>query len=147
MAKLERTEKPIDVIIDELKRNEVGLPEIQRGYVWKPIQVRELVESLYKEYPCGLILEWKPPEEVIKNLELRNIAIEQGEVPSDKKPTLLVIDGQQRLTSFLKVLYGDAKVYFNIETEAFQLYGSKLKGQPLWVSVSKVLNEIGRAHV
>jgi len=141
MAKLERTEKPINVIIDELKRNEVGLPEIQRGYVWKPIQVRELVESLYKEYPCGLILEWKPPEEVIKNLELRNIVIEQGEVPSDKKPTLLVIDGQQRLTSFLKILYGDANVYFNIETEAFELYGPKLRGQPLWISVSEVLNE------
>jgi len=141
MAKLERTEKPINVIIDELKRNEIGLPEIQRGYVWRPIQVRELIESLYKEYPCGLVLEWKPPEEMIKNLELRGLATGQKELAFDKKPTLLVIDGQQRLTSFLKVLSGDVRVYFNIETEAFELYGPKLKGQPLWVSVSEVLNE------
>lgn len=141
MAKLERTEKPINVIIDELKRNEIGLPEIQRGYVWKPIQVREFIESLYKEYPCGLILEWKPSEELIKNLELRELATGQRKLTLGKKPTLLVIDGQQRLTSFLKVLSGDVRVYFNLETEAFELYSSKLKGQPLWVSVGEVLNE------
>jgi len=41
MAKLERTEKPINVIIEERQRGELGLPEIQRGYVWKPTQVRE----------------------------------------------------------------------------------------------------------
>lgn len=61
MAKLERTEKPINVIIEERRRGELGLPEIQRGYVWKQTQVRDLIESMYKEYPCGLILLWKPP--------------------------------------------------------------------------------------
>jgi len=42
MAKLERTEKPINVIIDERQGGELGLPEIQRGYVWKQSQARDL---------------------------------------------------------------------------------------------------------
>lgn len=139
MAKLERTEKPINVILSDLENGELGLPEIQRGYVWKKTQVRDLIESLYKEYPCGLVLYWKPPEDVLVNLELRDFAFHPTKVPKDKKPSHLVLDGQQRLTSLHRVLEAEVEVYFNIEEEKFENYSRKLKNQPQWVAVSNVL--------
>ncbi|MCK4394579.1 DUF262 domain-containing protein [Candidatus Bipolaricaulota bacterium] len=128
MAKLERTDKPVNVLLDELGKGEVGLPEIQRGYVWNRLQTRDLIDSLYREYPSGLILLWKPEELP----ELRDGSFEQA---SERKLDYLVLDGQQRLTSLKQVFDGKIAVYFNVEDESFQIYSAKMKANPLWVSV------------
>jgi hypothetical protein len=133
MAKLERTDKPVSVLLEELGGGVLGLPEIQRSYVWNRPQARDLVDSLYREYPSGLILLWKPKELP----ELRNAAIEQN---AEKTPDFLVLDGQQRLTSLKKVFDGEVDVYFNVEEEIFQIYSRKLKANPLWVSVKNVVS-------
>jgi len=138
MAKLERTDKPVSVLLEELKKGELSLPEIQRGYVWNRPQARDLVDSLYKQYPSGLILLWKPEELP----DLRSPEVEQQTFP-DKRPTYLILDGQQRLTSLAKVSDPndmEINLYFNVDTEEFQLFSSKLKGSPFWVSVKAVLN-------
>lgn len=44
---VEKTEREIGTLISEISRSEIKLPEIQRGYVWKPTQVARLIESLY----------------------------------------------------------------------------------------------------
>ena len=138
MAKLERTEKPINVIIEERLRGELGLPEIQRGYVWKQTQVRDLIESMYKEYPCGLILLWKAQAEMLENIKLRDSQLNTNK---NAKPQLLVLDGQQRLTSIIRVIDGDTDVYFNVEEEKFEIKSPKIKGNPLWVSITKILKD------
>jgi hypothetical protein len=134
MARLERTDKPVSVLLEELGEGALGLPEIQRSYVWNRPQARDLVDSLYREYPSGLILLWKPKELPM----LRNMAADQK---ADKIPDLLVLDGQQRLTSLKRIFTGEINVYFNVEDESFQLYSSNLKADPLWVPVTKVVNE------
>jgi len=134
MAKLERTDKPVSVLLEELARGELGLPEIQRGYVWNRPQARDLIDSLYREYPSGLILLWKP-----NNLpELREGAYEQT---GERNLNYLVLDGQQRLTSLSHVFNGKIDVYFNVEEESFQIYSAKLKANPLWVSVNDVISK------
>jgi len=129
MAELERTDKPVNVLI---KEEVLGLPEIQRGYVWNRPQARDLIDSLYRDYPSGLILLWKPKELP----QLRNAPRGQH---TNKVPDYLILDGQQRLTSLKKVFDGEIDVYFNIEEEGFQIYSPKLKANPLWVSVKEVL--------
>lgn len=139
MAKLERTDKPVSVLLEELRKGELGLPEIQRGYVWNRPQARDLVDSLYREYPSGLILLWKSEG---LHLVLRPPEIERN--TNEKVPSYLILDGQQRLTSLAKIIdpYDkDINVYFNVEREEFQLYSSKIKSDPLWVSVKEVLNK------
>ena len=133
MAKLERTDKPANVLIEELGKGELGLPEIQRGYVWNRPQARDLIDSLYREYPSGLILLWKPEELP----ELREASLDQT---NERKLNYLVLDGQQRLTSLKRVFDGEINVYFNVKDEAFEIYSAKLKANPLWVSVKDVLN-------
>ncbi|HID93475.1 MAG TPA: DUF262 domain-containing protein, partial [bacterium (Candidatus Stahlbacteria)] len=134
MAKLERTDKPVSVLLEELVKGALGLPEIQRSYVWNRPQARDLVDSLYREYPSGLILLWKPKELP----ELRETALDES---SKKAPDFLILDGQQRLTSLTKVFSGEIDVYFNVEEESFQIYSRKLKANPLWISVKEVLNK------
>ena len=132
MAKLERTDKPVSILLDELSTGVLGLPEIQRGYIWERPKARDLIDSLYREYPSGLILLWKPKELP----ELRELAIEHG---NTRTPESLILDGQQRLTSLKKVFDRSINVFFNLQDEAFQIYSSKLKSNPLWVSVTDVL--------
>ena len=140
MAKLERTEKPISVIIEERKVGDLGLPEIQRGYVWKQTQVRDLLESMYKEYPCGLVLYWKPSYELLNNLKIK----ETDSLPNSHqglklaKPSFLILDGQQRIMSIIKVLEGSIDVHFNVEEEKFEIKSRKIKGNPLWISITRI---------
>lgn len=134
MAKLERTDKPVNVLIEDISSGGVGLPEIQRGYVWNKSQARYLIDSLYRQYPSGLILLWKPKELP----ELRETSFEHN---SSKDPEFLILDGQQRLTSLKKVFDGEVEVYFNVEDESFQIYSRKLAANPLWISVKRVLDD------
>src|SRR5215204_4960981 len=95
------TTADIRTLIDKIDRDELRLPEIQRGYVWKPPKVAGLVDSLYRRYPTGSLLLWETDEEVIEGAP----AIEG---PSEKRMTKpqYLIDGQQRLTSLHRVFKG-----------------------------------------
>jgi uncharacterized protein with ParB-like and HNH nuclease domain len=58
----------IGKLLDKVESNEIVLPEFQREFVWKRSQAKELMISLFKNYPIGSLLIWEtenPPE--IKN--------------------------------------------------------------------------------
>ena len=40
----------------------LAIPEIQRDVVWKPDQVKELILSVFRGYPCGSLIFWEPRE-------------------------------------------------------------------------------------
>lgn len=126
-------------LIEEIKRGEVLLPEIQRAYVWKGPQVAKLIDSLYREYPSGQILLWDTVQlPVTKGIE--GVEIQPAARSSHPK---IVLDGQQRLTSLYRALseeHDEVSVYFHIGNEQFQLYLARLKADPLWISVRDVFN-------
>jgi len=97
MAKAEFT---INSLVDMVERGDLRLPEMQREYVWRATRVRDLLDSLYRGYPSGVILAWESDEVVATT----NFAIETS-VTSAVRP-LLLLDGQQRLTSLSAVLRG-----------------------------------------
>ena len=97
MAKAEFT---INSLVGMVERGELRLPEMQREYVWRATRVRDLLDSLYRGYPSGVILAWESDEIVATT----NFAIETS-VTSAVRP-LLLLDGQQRLTSLSAVLRG-----------------------------------------
>ncbi|HEU5376934.1 MAG TPA: DUF262 domain-containing protein [Ktedonobacteraceae bacterium] len=51
--------QPIESLVMEIRDGKLLLPEMQRGYVWKSTQVRDLFDSLYRGYPSGQLLIWK----------------------------------------------------------------------------------------
>lgn len=60
----------IDAIIGKIQANDFVIPEIQRPFVWKKVQVRDLIDSLYCGYPTGYIITWKNPDIKTKDGEL-----------------------------------------------------------------------------
>ena len=39
-----------------IEAKDIAIPEIQRPFVWRATQVRDLMDSLYKGYPTGMIM-------------------------------------------------------------------------------------------
>lgn len=98
MAKAEATVKEL---VDMIERGELRLPEMQRQYVWRSTRVRDLLDSLYRNYPSGAILLWETDE----NVSLQDFAVTQQKNPYHS--TRLLLDGQQRLTSLSAVIRGE----------------------------------------
>jgi hypothetical protein len=134
---VERTHVAIRQLIDRIDRGEIKLPEIQRGYVWKPTQVANLIDSLYRRYPSGSMLLWRPDEEVAERLARIT--------PSGSGPIAIpqyLLDGQQRLTSLHRVFHRhpDTTVVFNVEEERFQIQSAATAKDARWVTVSDILS-------
>jgi len=88
----------LSVLIDEIQMGDIGLPDIQRPFVWKNTKVRDLFDSMYRGFPVGYLLFWSAGG----NGGARQI----GADTKQKTPRLLIVDGQQRLTSLYAVLKG-----------------------------------------
>jgi hypothetical protein len=85
-------------LIHDIDMGEIGLPEIQRPFVWPNTKVRDLFDSMYKGFPVGYLLFWSNG--------LGGGHRQIGVNGKQKVPHLLIVDGQQRLTSLFSVLKG-----------------------------------------
>lgn len=133
---VDKTEREISTLVAQISRGEIKLPEIQRGYVWKPTQVAKFIESLYRGYPTGSLLFWQTGE----TPETRTVATGAPQLESVVQP-LYLLDGQQRLTSLHRVLsdHPQGQVVFNIETQAFQNQSAATAKNDRWIKVYDVL--------
>jgi hypothetical protein len=111
------------------------LPDLQRGFVWDAERVRMLFDSLYRRYPVGSLLLWKPAWEQAESpvntrpwgLYPPNSTTEAGQSEPKIEPTpgsIFVLDGQQRLTSLFRVIFDS------------RLNGSATRDPNLYVSLS-----------
>ncbi len=76
----------------------IGLPEIQRPFVWNTAKVRDLFDSMYKGFPVGYLLFWSTTN--------GGQAKQIGTNSKQLSPRLLIVDGQQRLTSLYTIIKG-----------------------------------------
>jgi hypothetical protein len=53
------TPHPIETLLTWVKSGEIAIPEIQRPFVWEPVKVRTLPDSLYQGYPVGYLIAWR----------------------------------------------------------------------------------------
>jgi len=49
----------LNSLIKYIELGEIGLPDIQRPFVWKNAKVRDLFDSMYQGYPVGYLLFWQ----------------------------------------------------------------------------------------
>ena len=83
----------VDTVLSWIKTKEVVIPEIQRPFVWKATQVRDLIDSLYKGYPVGYLI-------VSRSHEMR---LKDGSMSKGQR---ILIDGQQRVTALMAAILG-----------------------------------------
>lgn len=84
----------ISSILGMIDAEDFVIPEIQRPFVWKRSQVRDLIDSLYQGYPTGYIITWKNPD----------VKTKDGGRANGKK---VLIDGQQRITALMVAISGE----------------------------------------
>lgn len=97
----------LNSLIQNIDLGTIGLPDIQRPFVWKDTKVRDLFDSLYKGYPVGYFLFWENANiDGVKGI---------GTEAKQKFANLLIVDGQQRLTSLYAVLKGQEVIRENYD--------------------------------
>ena len=91
-----------------IESHEIVLPAIQREFVWQPVQIYNLFDSLMQGYPFGTFLYWKVKQEHNKRYQFYDFVLHYherdrphcpkiGEMPN--RDVVAVLDGQQRLTA------------------------------------------------
>lgn len=111
-----------------LQNGALALPELQRESVWSPAKVPDLLDSVYREYPIGIMLLWTPRE--ADRIRCRRFDFESEQHFDTRRiAEHYLIDGQQRLTSFYLALHanGGLGVAFNIVDEEFALIDGQIR--------------------
>ena len=52
----------VSFLVDQVDMGILGLPELQRPFVWKDSKVRDLFDSMMRGYPIGYLMLWESPE-------------------------------------------------------------------------------------
>lgn len=126
-------------LLTDVKNGKIGLPDLQRPFVWSDSKIRELLDSMYKGFPIGYIMLWTAPDEYTRTNHIGK---------NEKRyitPNELVIDGQQRLTALLAAIHGVeikdknyktrfVKISFNPLTEDFQVWTQAYERNPEYIS-------------
>lgn len=103
----------LDTLLQNIKLGVIGLPELQRPFVWPNAKVRDLFDSMYRGFPVGYFLFWKNG--------IGNGHKKIGMDEKQKSPDSLIVDGQQRLTSLYAVMKGVPVLRKNYKSEKIQI--------------------------
>ena len=128
-------------LLNDVNIGRIGLPDLQRPFVWKDNKIRELLDSMIKGFPIGYIMLWESPQ-IYDSNKSGHIGIEAKKIDVPKS---LVIDGQQRLTALLGVIYGikvkdkdynekNIRISYNPIKVKFEVWSQAYDRDPEWIS-------------
>lgn len=128
-------------LLNDVNIGRIGLPDLQRPFVWKDNKIRELLDSMIKGFPIGYIMLWESPQ-IYDSNKSGHIGIEAKKIDIPKS---LVIDGQQRLTALLGAIYGikvkdkdynekNIRISYNPIKVKFEVWSQAYDRDPEWIS-------------
>ena len=137
-------------IIDKIDTGELGLPELQRPFIWSDAKVRDLFDSMMRGYPIGYLMLW----DCYDTDKKKTIGVEKH---SYETPKQVIIDGQQRLTSLYAVMKGKKVINSKFEEKSiiisycplfnkFEVGYSVTKNNPEWIYNISDLYTTANAH-
>ena len=127
----------VNQLIEKIDTGELGLPELQRPFIWKDTKVRDLFDSMMRGYPIGYLMLWECPTLDKKKV----IGVDAHSYDSPKE---VIIDGQQRLTSLYAVIKGKKVINSKFDEKAiiisycpledkFEVGTNATKNDPEWI--------------
>ena len=133
-----RVDYDLSNLLNYIDIGDIGLPDIQRPFVWSNAKVRDLFDSMYRGFPVGYLLFW----ENAQGNGARQIGLE---AKKHTVPARLIVDGQQRLTSLYAVFRGreilDAdyrrrpiEIAFHPRDGKFEVADATIRRDPEWIS-------------
>jgi hypothetical protein len=131
MAKYEVKQTAVSQVLSDVRSDKIAIPELQRPFVWKTSQVRDLMDSLYNGYPVGYLITWQSVGAKLKG----------GQVAAHQQ---ILIDGQQRVTALRAAIAGQSVVgrqydkrriaiSFNPLTEEFATRTPAISNSNQWI--------------
>lgn len=131
MAKYEVKQTAVSQVLADVRSDKIAIPELQRPFVWKTSQVRDLMDSLYQGFPVGYLITWQSVGAKLKG----------GEMASHQQ---ILIDGQQRVTALRAAIAGQPvvgkryqrkriQIAFNPATEEFATRTPAIERSPQWI--------------
>lgn len=114
----------LPVRISDLMRKinkDIYLPAIQREFVWDASRIERLFDSVMQDFPIGSFLWWKVEQEnkndwpiyqFVSDYDEENPHNDPANLNGVNKDILLVLDGQQRITSLLIGLKGTHRSFY-----------------------------------
>jgi len=139
------TTYPLTALVSMIETGQLGLPDLQRPYVWDRTKVRDLFDSLYRGYTAGHFLFWSTAADHGTH------QIEKA-VRGTRVPQKLIVDGQQRLTSIYSVLRARTvmtesftptriRIAFRPKLAEFEVANASTDNDPEWLSdISEIWN-------
>lgn len=91
------------ILINDIDKGIIKIPQFQRDFVWSLEQSAQLIDSIIKGYPIGTFILWESDEEL---RSVRNIG--GASLPDTPQGSMVqyVLDGQQRMTSLYASIKG-----------------------------------------
>src|SRR6266404_6597927 len=141
MSELKTCFKRVDYdlagLLHYLDIGDIGLPDIQRPFVWSNAKVRDLFDSMYRGFPVGYFLFWENAQ--ANGAKQIGVGGKQHAVPSR-----LIVDGQQRLTSLYAVFRGrkvldddyrerHIEIAFRPRDGTFEVADAPIRRDPEWI--------------
>lgn len=99
-------------LLGDIDLGKLALPELQRPFVWKNTDVRNLFDSMYRGFPVGYLMLWNAAETDFKFI---------GVDGKQHTPSEFIIDGQQRLTSLYAVMKGVEVTFKDFSTGVIRI--------------------------
>lgn len=93
-------------VLEDIKDGVLQLPDFQREWKWDDQRIRELIATVTLDYPLGVVMTL----ETGGDKPFRPRALTGAEAGRSITPALLLLDGQQRLTSLFQALHLDQPV-------------------------------------
>lgn len=127
-------------LVKDVRNGRIGLPDLQRPFVWRDNKVRDLFDSMLKGYPIGYIMLWESPSDY----ESKKSAIGKN-AKTYEEPKELVIDGQQRLTALAAAMFAvkvkdknfadrEIKISYHPLTREFAVWSQAFEKDTEWIS-------------
>ncbi|MCQ4043240.1 DUF262 domain-containing protein [Streptantibioticus rubrisoli] len=93
-------------VLEDIQSGELQLPDFQRDWVWDDERIRALVGTVTLDYPLGVVMTLQTGG----HSPFRARTLTGAEAAGAVNPSLLLLDGQQRLTSLFQALHSDQPV-------------------------------------
>lgn len=124
------------LLVESIGNGTIALPDIQRPFVWPAAKARDLFDSLYRGFPVGTLMFWETGADV----GTRQV----GGGEHDHVAKMLIVDGQQRLTSLFAVMTGRPvltksfeerriRVAFRPEDQKFEVTDAAIERDPEFI--------------
>lgn len=101
METFDSTKTSLYELLKEVGKGKIQLPDFQRGWVWDDDRIKGIIASVAKSFPIGAVMLLETGNESIR---FKTKPVEGAMGANGSIPELLILDGQQRLTSLYQAI-------------------------------------------